>query len=172
MPARKHSLRYLALRPVMAVALFGFLWSGFSNPLKASPITLRFEAQIASVFPINGGISLPFTVAAGDFIVTTFTFEPGTDALDYPQTGDIRFVLANHEIHVPSYTISIRDEDAPNATDLTGRVADPGNTPIVDLGPGSSDVISISCSSGSSCGSLVGYPQYQNSTSDLLFDRL
>jgi len=158
-------LRLRALRPSslrLGVLMFAGIICAAGAAIQAAPVTFRFEAEIASVIPPDGGLSLPFEVSSGDSIIATFTFEPTAGGPDFPQTAALRFELAGNTVLVPAYTIAVRDEDVPNATDLTGRIADPENTPIVDLAPGSSDNISVTCvSSVAFCGSLEGNAQLQ-----------
>lgn len=133
--------------------------------LQAAPVEFRFEAEVASVLPRNRdgstNLSLPFAVTIGDTIVATFSFEPATGGPNYPQAGVLRFEIGGEVVEVPQYLIEVHNESVPDAEDLRGRIADPGNTPIVDLGPGTADLMSLSCDSTQDlfCGLVPGHEQ-------------
>jgi hypothetical protein len=129
--------------------------------LHAAPVTFRFEADVASVNPIGNGANLPFNLSAGDPIVASFTFEPSIGGPHFPQSGGLRFELAGQHVSTSTYTISVHDESVPNAAPISGSIADPLNTPVVDQAPGSSDNIFITCPAPQSsfCAVVSGYDQ-------------
>ncbi len=124
--------------------------------LHAAPVTLRFEATVASSFPSDGGASLPFLVSPGDSIVTTITFEPGTAGPVYPQNGTMRFDLVGTSLVVTDFQIVVGN-DRQIWIDHPGRIADPNNTPDVDINAIGDNTIA-SCLDGAPhfCGTVQG----------------
>jgi hypothetical protein len=127
----------------------------------AAPVTFRFEAEVASVSPSKGGVALPFTIAPGDTIATTFAFEPTSGGSRYDQLGELRFDIADQQLSISGFTISVGNDALPNAVPLRGEIADPTIIFLSDQGPGSSDGIGLRCLNGSAflCGSLPVHPE-------------
>jgi hypothetical protein len=144
-----------------ACTIIGVLVAMFSYgnlSLAAAPLTFQFQANVASVLPTAGGAALPFPLSAGDELEVEFSFDPGTGGPQYPQASPLRVSLGGQVGLTAGFLIDVRNDDIPNAVPVPGSIADPANTPIVDLGPGASDNIFLSCVTSSVCGVLQDRP--------------
>ncbi len=143
------------LRVCSAAAVLVF---GTCSVLQAAPVTLRFDAEIASVIDSDGGAELPFTVAVGDALFSSFELDSFIGGPRYAQTGAFLFKIAGNEFSMSGFMVTVENDHVPGAVPLRGSIADPLNTPIVDQGPGVSDRLSLSCDSPFSftCASLDG----------------
>lgn len=145
---------------VTRLLLAAFLVAHASN-LTAAPVVLSFEAMVASVLETRSGADLPFAVEVGDTIQATYSLDPNTSNPVSAQSGVLQFRIGGTLLTLSGYEIRVRD-NATTWSPLTGRVADPANTPIVDQGPGGmSDSLAMSCLPHGSiadlfCGSVPG----------------
>jgi hypothetical protein len=113
----------------------------------AAPITLQFEATISD------GTNIPFSAPVGDVIDVSFTFEPGNAGATYPQSGGISFELSGKNLYAQEFAIRVANNEN---IDVPGRIADPDNTPDVDINE-IGDSLVVSCQSGQLfCGSAQG----------------
>ncbi len=133
------------LHDALALGLVVGIVNTLSHPCLAAQVTLAFEAQIASILSSKGGTNLPFNASVGDTLAATFTFDPASGGPLYPQPGTMQFVLGGETLKIAGFQIAVRNDYSPNQIPLTGSIADPANTPIVDQGPGISDHISLTC---------------------------
>lgn len=148
-------LRYSFLKNVgFMLALAVILWA--SSMAKAAPVTLRFEAVVASVPASGNAINLPFELSIGETLVGSITFEPGTNGPIYQQIGVFRVDIGGIRLSLPGFQILVGN-DQQLYIDQPGRVADPGNTPDVDVNAIGENII-VSCSDGGSlyCGTVPG----------------
>jgi hypothetical protein len=134
-----------SFRRLGRLCLFTACLSAILVATQASATMFRFHAQIASVFETDGGAGLPFSVATDEKITATYSFDSTTGGPHFPQISSLSFNIAGLVVVAPTYTIGVHDEDIPNAAPISGSIADPLNTPIVDQAPGSSDNIFLTC---------------------------
>jgi hypothetical protein len=122
--------------------------------LHAAPVTFRFDATVAT------GANLPFIVAPGDTITTTFTFQPGSSGPIYSQSNVIRFGVAGTILDLPEFQIRVANDER-RWIDHPGRIADPNNTPDVDFNE-IGDNIGASCLDGGPlfCGAVPGHSNF------------
>ncbi len=132
--------------PFLAVLSVAFLL-GAQTTLQAAPVTFAFEAEVASVIDSGGGAGLPFTVAVGDALFSSFELDSFSGGPGYAQTGALSFEIAGNEFSLEGFLVTVENDHVPDAVPLRGSIADPLNTPIVDQGPGVSDRLSLSCDS-------------------------
>ena len=128
----------------------------------AAPVTFEFTAEVASAFPTNGGTWVPYSVSPGDLIRGSFTFEPAVSGPVYPQSGEMRFELAGNVLETSGFELSVENDEL-RAIDLSGRIADPNNTPDIDFNETGDNIIAT-CQSSSAlfCGTDAAH-------SDLVF---
>ena len=130
-------------------------WLSVNRESDAATVTFQFEATVASAFPTDGGADLPFAISPGDSIVTTMTFQPDSNGPVYPQTGTMRFDVAGNVLTVSEFQIFVAN-DQQLWIDHPGRIADPNNTPDVDINAVGDNIIA-SCLDGGSdfCGTVL-----------------
>ncbi len=115
--------------------------------LQAAPVTFRFDAIVAD------GTDVPFSVFQGDVIEVALSFEPGSPGPVYPQLSGMRFKLSGMNLEAQEFEIRVANNQN---IDIPGRIADPDNTPDVDINE-IGDSIVVSCRSGQLfCGSIEG----------------
>jgi hypothetical protein len=144
----------IAVRAIMGVAGILFLSFSFTH---AAPVRFRFEAEVASAFPSEGGANLPFTIVPGDLITGIVTFEPGSRGPTFSQSGGMTFEIHGIALETADYQITVA-HNSEIGIDVPGRIADPNNTPDVDGAP-IGDNINLSCLTDGAlyCGSVVGH---------------
>lgn len=104
-----------------------------TQSVEATPMTLAFEAEVASIGAFGGGVDLPFDIDIGDII--TVSFSTGSAA------AELHIWTSEFSLEKPNYGLVIED-NARGWIPFSGRIADPANTPIVDRGPaGASDLV-------------------------------
>lgn len=160
-----HIFQRRDIRLVIGILAAGIISSAAVPRLQAAPVTLRFEAQVASVFESNGGLALPFGVNIGETLSGTFAFDPSSMGSPYLPTGSLSFLVSGTYLTLSDYRIQVNNNDFPGPIDITGRIADPLNTPAIDFFPPINDNIIISALTdglpllGPLPGSVSGHPE-------------
>jgi hypothetical protein len=151
------SERLVDRRIVLCLITFLSMLGATRGTLHAEPVSFRFDARVASSASIRAGASLPVPIQIGDTIKAQFSFEPASGSRFYPQDALLTFEHPNLVLQTTDFQIGVLN-DVPGSIELTGRIADPDNTSIVDQGPGPHDGINISCGHNLSpfCGLVAG----------------
>ena len=135
--------------------MLGLALTTGSSILNAASVTFQLDATVGSVIPPSGGANMPFSIAVGDSFSGLFEFAPASGGPLYSQSGSLRFEIGGTQLHVAGYEILVADDEN-SGVDLNGRIADPNNTPDIDVG-GTSDRIQIQCSTSLYCGTVVSH---------------
>lgn len=129
----------------------------------AGPLTYQFQAEVASVLPDAGGVSLPVQISVGDIITGTFTFDPSLGGQPFEQPGLLAFLIHGQVFAIQGYKMEVANNNFPNAVPLEYTIADPARI-LDDVAPGSSDSIVLRSAS------LDGFSAVLDSDPDLLLD--
>jgi hypothetical protein len=141
---------FYASKGIVAVALVSGLFNVACPYVHAVPVTLRFDAEVASIIVRNGGSQRIPEVSIGDSASIEFSFDAPSVEFNNQQQHSIVLRVAGRKYTTSGFSITVRDQ-IDRLIPLAGSIADPANTPDVDRPFGEpSDSLWIGAISGSS----------------------